>query len=90
MAEININAKEIDNGVAQLRTLQAKIESFSVPPVTIGGGKVVNELEEIVGILQTINTDLVSLTTNTILFLQNVRDDFVETDIDAAKKMSEK
>lgn len=83
MSEININIAEIDNAIAKLRGLQSKY--IGAPPVTVGGGKTVNELENIANTYMLLNKSFTGLITNTISFLENVRDSYSSSDKKAAE-----
>lgn len=91
MAEIKVKVSEINNAIIRLQGLQSRCSSRSTtPPATIGGGKTVNELEDISGVYKAINTNLENLISNTIAFLQNVRDSYINSDTKAANKISNK
>ena len=83
MSEININIAEIDNAIAKLRGLQSKY--ISAPPATVGGGKTVNELENIANTYMLLNKSFIGLITNTISFLENVKDSYSSSDKKAAE-----
>ena len=88
MEEIKIRIEEINNAITRLQALQSKSSSRNTtPPVTIGGGKTVNELESIAGVYKTINIHFEDLIYNTILFLQNVWDSYISSDTKAASKI---
>lgn len=86
MAEIKINIVELDSSINKLQSLKSKCISNqkSVPP-TVGGGKTVNELEDIAELYQTINSSLETLIANTISFLSNIKDSYVSSDQKAAE-----
>lgn len=85
VAEIKIEVSEIDNAITRLQGLQSRCESRkTAPPVTVGGGKTVNELEEIANVYETLNSHLNDLISNTISFLQNVSDSYISSDVNAA------
>lgn len=91
MAEINVNLTEIDNAITKLHELQSECNSRNTtPPATVGGGKTVNELEDIANIYKTLNTHFETLLSNTISFLQNVRDSYTASDTEAANKIANK
>lgn len=86
MAEINIKITEIDNEITKLQGLQSKCDSRNVaPPATVGGGKTVNELEDIADVYKTLNRNFSELVSNTISFLQNVRNSYASSDAKAAQ-----
>lgn len=91
MAEINIKIAELESAIKKLQTLETKCVSSDVSvPATVGGGRVVNELEQITGIYKTLNVQLDVLVRNTISFFQNIRDSYVESDKKATKGISGK
>lgn len=91
MAEIKIKITEINNAITRLQGLQSRCSSKNTfPPATVGGGKTVNELESIADTYKTINTHFGELISNTISFLQNVRDSYATGDTKAANKIANK
>ena len=89
MAEINIKIVKLNEGINKLKELRTKCTSLETkPPETKGGGKTVNELEQIAESYVAINKSFEVLTSNTIKFLQNVRDSYVTSDTKAADKIS--
>lgn len=91
MAEIKVKVSEINNAIIRLQGLQSRCSSRSTtPPATIGGGKTVNELEDIAHVYKTLNTQFETLLSNTISFLQNVRDSYTDSDTKAANKIAKK
>lgn len=91
MAEIKVKVSEINNAITKLQGLQSKCNSRNTtPPVTVGGGKTVNELENIANVYKTLNTQFETLLSNTISFLQNVRDSYTASDTKAANKIANK
>ena len=86
MAEINVKINEIDNAITKLQGLQSRCISMNTtPPATVGGGRTVNELEEIAAVYKSLNSHFEMLISNTISFLQNVRDSYISSDEQAAK-----
>lgn len=91
MSEINVKITELNNAISQLQSLQSKCNSInSIPPTTVGGGNVVNELEAISKTYSNININLGDLILNTVSFLRNVRDSYVSSDTKAASNISSK
>lgn len=91
MAEIKIKISEINNAITSLQGLQSRCSSRdTTPPETVGGGKTVNELEKIADTYRSINTQFEGLISQTILFLENVRDSYVSSDTKAANKIANK
>ena len=54
-----------------------------MPPSTVGGGKIVNELEDMVDVYKALDHDFAVLISNTISFLQNVKSSYMESDTKA-------
>lgn len=91
MAEIKIQINELNNEIEELKELRSKCSSRKTkPPATVGGGKTVNELEDIADIYVSMNNSFEILISNTISFLENVRDSYVSSDSKAAKKINGK
>lgn len=88
MAEIKINVSEINNAIAQLQSLKTEIDSCPAAPEIVGGGKTINELEDILQLYLDFNADLSGLVSNTIAFFQNVRDSYIESDEMAARMIA--
>lgn len=89
MAEINVKITEINNEITKLQNLRTRCDSINTAvPSTVGGGQTVNELENIATVYKTMNRELGELISNTISFLQNVRDSYVFSDAKAAKEIS--
>lgn len=91
MVEIKVKITEINNAITRLQSLESRCSSRNTsPPATVGGGKTVNELESIADAYKTINTHFEELISNTISFLQNVRDSYTSSDTKAANKIANK
>ena len=89
MSEINVKITEINNAITKLQGLQLRCASrTTTPPATVGGGKTVNELEDIAKVYKNINTNFGELNKNTIMFLQNIRDSYISSDTKATKHIS--
>lgn len=88
MAEIKINIDNLENGIKRLETLGKNWgANDTLPPVTVGGGKVVNEFEELAKMYKSLNTHMVTLAVNTASFLQDVKDSYQKSDHEAAQNM---
>ena len=90
MAEIKINISELNNllpKVQDVKNVANAIYSHNIPPETVGGGLSVGEIEELANLYHSIYRDIEGLASNTILFLQNVRDTFVEADEAVANRL---
>ena len=84
MAEINIKVTELSNVITKLHGMQPKCSSGGImPPSTVGGGKIVNELEDMVDVYKALDHDFAVLISNTISFLQNVKSSYMESDTKA-------
>ena len=83
MAEININIAELEDSIARLRSLQTN--AASAPPATVGGGQTVNELENIADTYRALNRSLSELISNTIHFLDNIKESYMTSDQLAAR-----
>lgn len=91
MAEIKVKITEINNSITKLKNLQSRCNTRNTtPPTTVGGGKTVNELEDIADVYKSLNTHFGVLISNTISFLQNVRDSYTSSDTKAANKIKNK
>ncbi len=91
MSEIKINIDELNNLIIDLQNLQKKSSSFREnAPATIGGGQVVNEIEKIKNIYDGIDSNVEVMISNTVLFLQSVRDSYMSSDAKAARGISNK
>ena len=91
MAEINVKITELNNAIGKLQGLRSKSTGINTaPPITVGGGKVVNELEDIADMYKALNVGFEKLISNTIMFMQNVRDSYISSDEKAAKNISNK
>ena len=91
MAEIKINITELDGLLSKIQTVKIAangIFSKNIPPETIGGGLAVAEMEELASLYRTIYRDIEELASNTILFLQNVRDGYAEADAAVANRLT--
>ena len=91
MAEIKINISELNNLIPKVQAVKNcanDILSRNVPPETVGGGLTVGELEELSNLYHSIYRDIEELASNTVLFLQNVRDTYIEVDVSAANRMT--
>lgn len=86
MSEIKINVEKIDVSITKLQKLKSKcILNSKTPPETVGGGQTVNELETIANEYRNIDSHLELLVSNTISFLQNVKNSYITSDQKAAK-----
>ena len=89
MSEINVKIVELDNAITKLQGLQKKCTSRNTtPPTTVGGGKTINELEEIASIYKSLNTDFSGLISYTIAFMQKVKNYYLSADQKSAKNIN--
>ncbi len=85
MAEIKVKIAEINNAITKLQGLQSRCNSRNTTaPATVGGGKAVNEIEEIAKVYKSLNTSFSGLLANTISFLKNVENSYSASDKKAA------
>lgn len=88
MGEINVKITEMDDAITKMQALQAKCGAADTnAPITIGGGKSVNELEAIADTYKKMNVQFGNLVSNTVQFLINVRDSYISSDQKAAQGM---
>lgn len=91
MAEIKINLSDLETSIARLRTLEKNWGvNDTLPPVTEGGGKVVNEFEELSKMYKDLNGHMVTLASNTAAFLTGIMESYQESDQKAADNISGK
>lgn len=88
MAEIKINLANLENAISRLEVLGRNWAANDVkPPVTVGGGKTVNELEALATMYQKMNEQMVTLAENTRAFLTGIKESYQESDHKAADKI---
>lgn len=91
MSEINIKIDVLENAINELKSVKQECDATKkTPPETVGGGKTVNELEEIGKLYQKMNEHVSLMFESTILFLQKTKDGFEKDDQDAASKISKR
>ena len=85
MSEIKVKITELNNAITKLQGLKSRYESIRIiHPVPSGGGRTVNEIEDIAKVYNILENDFEELVSNTISFFQNVRDSYKSSDIKAA------
>lgn len=85
MSEIKVQITELNNAITKLQGLRSRYESMDiVRPAPSGGGRTVNEIEDIAKVYNMLDRDFKELISNTISFFQNVCDSYVLSDIKAA------
>ena len=88
MAEIKINVTNLENSISRFRTLEKNWgANDTAPPVTVGGGKAVNEFEELAKVYKDLNDHMVTLAANTAAFLTGIKESYQESDQEAAKNI---
>lgn len=91
MSEINIKISELDAAITNLQSLKSACDGINtIAPTTVGGGKTVNEIENIASVYKSLNTHVGDMISNTIYFMQNIRASFITSDSNAAGKIGGK
>lgn len=91
MSEIKVKIDECDQAITQLQSLKFSCVARKVTaPTTVGGGKSVNEFENIANTYKQLNTHMCNLISNTIGLIQNVRDSYAASDTKAANAIKNK
>lgn len=91
MATIEINIEELDAGIRKLNSLQKKIEGNCLkPPMKRGEGNTIDELESIANLFQEVDKSFETLVINTVLYMNKVKKEFVQSDETASKKIEGK
>ena len=90
MMEIRVETAALETVAKKMSELASEWQARNTnPPATVGGGKTVNQFEELAKIYKELNAGMVKLASNTSLFLTNVKNSFVDSDNKAAAKMRE-
>ncbi len=88
MSEIKIKIDECNNAISKLQTLKSSCSARKMtPPTVVGGGKTVNEFENIANTYKQLNSHLTNLISSTVGLLQNIRDSYVTSDTKAANEI---
>ncbi|TGY39944.1 hypothetical protein E5347_16220 [Clostridium sartagoforme] len=91
MAEIKINIDSLESRIQELQTLERRISSnVTTSPQVVGGGSSVIELEKIADMYKTLNSSMLLLVTNTVSFMDNLKESYVGSDKKASNKISQK
>ena len=91
MPEISISTKALEEEIKQLKTLKNDFSKDDIScPEIVGGGQAVGELETIANLYKKLNADMVELLSNTISFMENVKNSYISSDSKAASSISEK
>ena len=73
MSEINIKISELDAAITNLQSLKSACDGINtIAPTTVGGGKTVNEIENIASVYKSLNIHVGDMISNTISFMQNI------------------
>ena len=89
MSEIKLKINELNDSIEALKKLKTECQEWdTTSPDTVGGGQTVNELEAIAALYKKLNTHFIDLVSNTVSFMENVKESFEESDIEAAKKIA--
>ena len=81
MKEIKINISNLGTAIGRLNSLkQAWSNDATLPPIPVGGGETVAELEALAKLYQDLHSHMITLATNTATFLTNVGDSFQDSD----------
>ena len=91
MGELDIKLNPITTAINELNNLKRICDAAKkAPPTTVGGGKTVNELEEIGKQYQTINGHLSLMISSTIMLMKKTRNEFETSDKRVATKISKR
>ncbi|WP_075720542.1 hypothetical protein [Roseburia sp. 499] len=88
MGKINIDVDALDSSISELKALKSNWLNNEVnAPTVVGGGGTVSQLEEIARLYVGLNMRMCGLMSSTISFLENTRQNYVESDQAVATKM---
>lgn len=91
MPEINVKIAPFDFAIMKLQQIQQSCSSAkTAPPATEGGGKTVQEMEEMGKLYNDMYDHFMELVSSSVLFLQKAKDGFVSSDMKAAAGMKSK
>lgn len=89
MPEIKVEVSGLNIAIQNLQRLSMDMGRSNIKaPVIVGGGRVVNELENISNTYKSIDAHLAALISNTIALLRNARDSYTTADTQAANGIS--
>ena len=89
MKEISISVESLEKGIDSLRRLQTTTMAIrSSPQNLFSGGKTVEKLEKMADIYSKLEGDFATLVSNTIAFMENVKNSYMATDANAASAIS--
>lgn len=90
MSQIDIKVDSVSAAIGELRTLKQACDSAKKnPPGTVGGGKTVNELEEIGKLYIKMYEHFSQMISSTITLLEKTKSGFLESDNKAAAGIKE-
>lgn len=85
MGIIKIDIACLNQAINKMNTYKKNwAANNTTAPTTVGGGKTVNELEEIAQLYKDLNKLMVTLASNTAEFLTDVKESYEESDRKAA------
>lgn len=88
MSEISVKINVLAQKISELESLKQSCNNAkSNPPSTVGGGKTVNELEEIGKLYKTMYDHFLEMISSTISFMQKTKDGFESSDREAASEI---
>ncbi len=86
MGEISIKNDNLTIDIEKLKTLKSRVAASNIkPPAVVGDGTSIYEIEKIGKNYQDINEKIETLLSNTISFLENVKNSYQGNDNKAAK-----
>lgn len=88
MGQININIEALNTSISELKTMQRNWLDNKMRSIdTVGGGSTVNQLEEIAGLYEELNTKMGALLAGTISLLNKTKQEYEMSDLAMATKM---
>lgn len=91
MATIEINIEKLDAKIQELDSLHQRMLSDDLkPPMRQGEGNTIDELDSIANRFCKIDKSLETLILNTISYLIKVKNDFIQSEEEASKKIEGK
>lgn len=86
MSEIKIDIANLDSEIERLKELKKKITMNKKNPTSVvGGGGTISNIEKIGNDYKDLEEKMESLVQNTISFMENVKNSYVNSDKKAAK-----
>lgn len=86
MPEIKINLKNLECGIERFKTLEQNWTVNNIePPITVGGGRTVNEFEKLADSYKSFNAHMLILASKTAEFLTNIKESYIKNEQKAAK-----